>query len=44
MTTLLVISWVFATFILAGWAIRYEIKRRLDESEEERQRRKKKKK
>ncbi len=28
MTTLLVISWVFATFMLAGWAIRYERKRR----------------
>ena len=28
MNTLLVISWVFATFMLAGWAIRYERKRR----------------
>lgn len=28
MTTLLVISWVFATFMLAGWAIRYERKSR----------------
>ena len=28
MTTLLIISWVFATFMLAGWAIRYERKRR----------------
>ena len=44
MNTLLVISWVFATFMLAGWAIRYEIKRRLDESEEERQRWKNRKK
>ena len=28
MNTLLIISWVFATFMLAGWAIRYERKRR----------------
>ena len=26
MDMLLIISWVFATFILAGWAIRYERK------------------
>ena len=28
MTTLLVISWVFATFMLTGWVIKYIRKRR----------------